>query len=552
MADHRVDDLRLHLRTTSGLPGEVRGPVERFIADILEAVGDRLEARWPSRLVFLRQLHLRWKIADDELADPSVIPRYAEEIAASFGDPQPQRPGEHVPEGDVVIFRDEVNWWACYLAARGTGDAEASAWAYDGLRARGIDFTSLAARGREFALAVLAGLAEAGRLVRVVRAADHTALATVATVLGAAPPGSGSPARVAGDPALLRAARSLPSGLPRPAVWLILYVDAMQTLGPSAVPEEIARLTDRAVDELTPPDADSRELRHRDDGAPAETASGPRTEWDTEFGGLFYLLSIALELDVGETLWKACLPEQLVLAHTAAAFLGDSGSYDPAVVLFGGLPALAPLEVSPQQQEEVAAALTGSVAAALPRRSLARLPELLLRLSPVAGTPALVASEPDSPFALFVWPGADPRRVEKGLRVFLAAWPPSAPRLLGTPSIAEWEGGVRVSAAPSARKSPGPFTIDAGSAPACALIAQIVGALGHTFAARAGLDPVPTPATLIDRYFALRARLVIGPKEMTVVVPMAHIDPDLRRSGLDRDPGWIPWLGRTVRFVFAE
>jgi hypothetical protein len=37
---------------------------------------------------------------------------------------------------------------------------------------------------------------------------------------------------------------------------------------------------------------------------------------------------------------------------------------------------------------------------------------------------------------------------------------------------------------------------------------------------------------------------------MTVVMPMARIDAALRSAGLDKDPGWVPWLGRAVRFIF--
>jgi hypothetical protein len=35
-------------------------------------------------------------------------------------------------------------------------------------------------------------------------------------------------------------------------------------------------------------------------------------------------------------------------------------------------------------------------------------------------------------------------------------------------------------------------------------------------------------------------------------MPMEAIDIDLRRAGLDLDPGFLPWLGRKVEFVFEE
>jgi hypothetical protein len=39
---------------------------------------------------------------------------------------------------------------------------------------------------------------------------------------------------------------------------------------------------------------------------------------------------------------------------------------------------------------------------------------------------------------------------------------------------------------------------------------------------------------------------------MTIRLPMERVDLDVRRAGLDRDPGWVPWLGRCVRFEFVE
>jgi hypothetical protein len=37
---------------------------------------------------------------------------------------------------------------------------------------------------------------------------------------------------------------------------------------------------------------------------------------------------------------------------------------------------------------------------------------------------------------------------------------------------------------------------------------------------------------------------------MDVILSGAGIDLDLRRAALDGDPGWLPWLRRSVRFVF--
>ena len=34
-------------------------------------------------------------------------------------------------------------------------------------------------------------------------------------------------------------------------------------------------------------------------------------------------------------------------------------------------------------------------------------------------------------------------------------------------------------------------------------------------------------------------------------IPIESIDIDLRRAGLDFDPGYLPWLRRDVKLVFA-
>jgi hypothetical protein len=63
-------------------------------------------------------------------------------------------------------------------------------------------------------------------------------------------------------------------------------------------------------------------------------------------------------------------------------------------------------------------------------------------------------------------------------------------------------------------------------------------------------DAVSDAAGLVSRYLALPGRIVFAPEAMTIVMPMDRIDMALRRAALDRDPGWVPWLQRTVRIEF--
>jgi len=362
---------------------------------------------------------------------------------------------------------------------------------------------------------------------------------------------------------LIERARKLPRDLPPRALSLIVFVEALRTSGGSTSREEVASVVSSVLQAVrreigSPPSTALTESAEGGTAAgqpqqrpqPESVSTAASAGLNTQFGGLFYLLALAVELEIGETLWKVCLPEGAVLANCAAQLLGAAAEHDPAAAVFGGVPALQRIDVSPQQQEEVAAELAGSLAAALPRRSLAKLPEVALCLAPAGASPALVASERGSPFPLFVWPAADARRVERGLRVFLARWPASAPRLLGTPAIAELEGGVRVRASSGLAMPRELFLPVTGSAWTSALIAQIAGALCHVFAARAGMDTPSGTAALVGLYLAVPAKIDRSAEEMIVRLPISRIELPLRRSGLDRDPGWIPWLGCTVRFVF--
>ena len=48
------------------------------------------------------------------------------------------------------------------------------------------------------------------------------------------------------------------------------------------------------------------------------------------------------------------------------------------------------------------------------------------------------------------------------------------------------------------------------------------------------------------------ARVIVTDEELEIRMPMDRIDLAVRRAGFDRDPGWVPWLRKRVRFVFEE
>jgi hypothetical protein len=272
----------------------------------------------------------------------------------------------------------------------------------------------------------------------------------------------------------------------------------------------------------------------------------------TRFGGLFYLLALVMELGIGEALWEACLPEQDILADCAAALLGSEAERDPSPALFGGIEPHSSVDVTAEQHDEVSTKLIANLIAALPRRGLAQLPGVSLRVHSSATGRALVASAQDSPFPIFVWPADDGREVAKGLNRFLSLWPASAPQLHGTAALAEVEGRVRIRSLPDPVPQAPLFMPETGSPRTAALINQIAGATGYLFAARVGANAISGAGSFVAQYLKIPAAVDRTPDEMRIVLPVSRIDIAVRRAGLDRDPGWIPWLKRTVRFVFED
>jgi hypothetical protein len=45
--------------------------------------------------------------------------------------------------------------------------------------------------------------------------------------------------------------------------------------------------------------------------------------------------------------------------------------------------------------------------------------------------------------------------------------------------------------------------------------------------------------------------IAIGPEVIDIEIPLAAVDVEVRRAGLDRDPGWVPWLARKLRIVYV-
>jgi hypothetical protein len=501
----------------------------------------------------------------------------------------------------VVVFDSEITWRAAHLLSHARGE---SAFCFASLAGEGEPAAALARGGRALVEAVLARLDVAGVLVEVLTALSEQAaarlIAAVAGDIETPPTAAHGRTTIAGDietpapgspgphPAssVERAARApephestatrgggavseadaqvvaqlaaLGGGLPRrlgPAAHQLAVLVRARAIsrgvvagragsavaatpavpGRSRSPEAGPSSAATARNQPSPPPVDR----------PPDVLQGPLVV--TRFGGLLYLYNPLLELGLGEALWTACLPEGVVLARAAATLLEDRGAGDPAPALLGGTEPDGVLEVGAAQHEEVARTTLAAVVRALPRRGLAALPELILSLVDHPAGRLLTAAAAGSPFAILAWPAITRDQLEAGVAAFAAGWPDSAPPVRAPAALAELDPRGRIRTASG--HQPRPILPLADDAHSAALLALALGAPCHLFAARAGLAPAAA-GDLVAACFAIPARVRLAPEAMRIILPIDRTNLRLRLAGLDRNPGWVPWLRRTVRFEF--
>ncbi len=58
------------------------------------------------------------------------------------------------------------------------------------------------------------------------------------------------------------------------------------------------------------------------------------------------------------------------------------------------------------------------------------------------------------------------------------------------------------------------------------------------------------PEQLLQRIIRRDAVIHAEPGWVELVLPMDQVSLDVRRAGLDLDPGWVPWLGVVIRYVY--
>jgi hypothetical protein len=554
-----VTALALRVRAPPERSEALRRVAEEFTVRVLRRCDELLEARAPGRVVCVRELELAFRLFDRALSQEGEIDAFADEIAEKIHS-WAQSAGE-TPSGDpeLAVFVDELAWRAAHLEACAAGLSE-SAWRFESLEAEGEpNRTLLDGQRTPWLHELLSRLRKRGSLRSTLAALPVSVLDAVAETLGVrAVPieqsvyGALPGAREVIDACLVE----LPSSTPLRLASVCVAVMVRDVLGPTAPDLDVAGAAHAALiafierrGEVVASDALLSESGDTHGSVPEHAEAGLASA----FGGLFFLLNPALELSIGECLWRACLPEGRVLARTATALLGSVGAGDPAAALFGGAQDHGPFaEVSPDQQAEISRTLLTALRDALPRRGLAELPQVRLRLVDTPGGRLLTAAASSSPFVFFAAPARLPDEAQAALDAFLAVWPASAPAPSAARGLAELDRRARVQPVRGPLPPVALLLAEEGSVPACALVTQIAGVLGHLFAARVGLTELSSSMDLVTRQLSHPARVLLEEETLEIRMPMEHLDLDVRRAGLDTNPGWVPWLRRTVTFTYED
>jgi hypothetical protein len=147
-------------------------------------------------------------------------------------------------------------------------------------------------------------------------------------------------------------------------------------------------------------------------------------------------------------------------------------------------------------------------------------------------------------------PGAlldDPALSARPLRWIMAAL---VPRLLAAspagpmaddPAVLAFAGLIPT-AQPPAAPPPRPTEADSLSGHA--------GRWALTTAQRLGRND-DDPGEVVAELARRRGTVVAVPGWIELHLPLGEVDIDVRRAGLDLDPGWVPWLGAVVRYRYA-
>jgi len=579
MIEERIGEVRVRVRTDIEDAADVRPAAERMVRTVLERCAMLLEQRAPGRIVLIQRLPLHWRLEETVLDDPGQLDELARSAADAIERVAVPCSLERLTSMDTgasgdaaVVFDNEAHLRASWLLAVTRGRP---AWFLAGFgdSEDGDPFAALASPERgSLARATLFRLAREGAVAEVLAARPASTVAVLAAALGCHNrdvSGSGENAhagrdRFTGDSALVEALTGIASSWPDlmpVGRSLALRVHAAAMLDSELDAPPVVALAAAALHQISSPSrVEPAAVSVREPDQPGDSEQpereGPAQTFVTRCAGVFYLLDRIQELDLAESLWKACLPEGAVLAAAMSALIGSKFAGDRSALLFGGVNKETPCpDISLEQHAEIALATCAALAQALPRRGLADVPSVDVMLADHSAGRLLIAAAEGSPFAFFAWPANTADLLRSGLSAFLNIWPHGS-LISASPALASLDSTGRVHATHEPRATPDSgyvqlFLPPATSIAGAAVLALTVGAPSTLLAARAR-DTSHRVDVFVDRWFARPARIRLTHEQMDIIMDADHADPDLRRAGLDRDPGWLPWLRLKVGFVFEE
>jgi hypothetical protein len=500
VSDHQVGSLHVHLRTHGAPPAELATEARSFAEHLVEAIANQLDERTGGRLVFVRRLPLKLRAGRELLADRAELARMAADIAASITWRDDVPPWQQ----DVAVFADAIAWRAAYLVELACERGQE--WCFEALANEPDGLAGL----RDLPVGDVVEI-----LARVWRADALPALLAYLPVSA-----SRELARIVGASESVALGGAIPALAAHDSIAMIARLVArIATISGARDAPARAGTADRALQN----DAAHTPIARHD--------CAPVAALHTQFAGLAYIVRCLLELDIGEILWRACVPEQAVIAAACTTLIGDR--HDPAPEQLAGALARPGFQASPEQRDEIVRAACTSLAAALPRRGLAAVPPLELSFTDGRHGRVLWACLHGLP--VFAAPALSPEDARHDVAALIAIWPHGD--IVGPPVIAELDPAlISVQSTNTLPALQLPDELDRNAA---LIVTVVAGCAAALFRTRAGELELAVRGTIHDEN---------GARIFTM--PMDSISLAVRRAGLDRDPGWVPWLERYVRIVF--
>ena len=505
---------------------------------VLERMAEILDQS--DRVVLIQTLEIRWRLPDEALESEESITRFTADLIEALKPAwtEPFESPRH--EADVVVFPDTAAWWTDALQARAKGRR---AWFHEQIFQTEPLLMLAEPSHRALGLTILRLLGQ--QAPKVLGSCPSAALSVWAKALHIRVPEAFSHS----DPQWINVLKNI-NEYPIPLLLQALAICGSNAtpplLGLSALALHLAEVPSEAyldVETL----AFSEVLFSAASQVPATTPEVivgatlkkpdvPYLEL-TSHAGIFYLATLLIELGIGEHLWTACLPEGRFLGWAVTGLVGD----DPVSHWFGG-PDISVPEVSGVQADEVIAKCCSSLFKVLSRHQLAAdTPSLELTL---VGQ-EFIATLPCSVFPVWSAVCIDPSELHEAVILLSEYWP-------GSLIAPETWGGLGLPSNINCLRNDPPsawFRID-GPNHVARLAAVIIGTAASLFEWRVDASCCNSSEAFVEQFLRVRGQLEDTGSSIVVHMRATDVSFPVRRAGLDRDPGYVPWLERTVVLRF--